>query len=117
MKWAPNKKLHFEVAIIKAIQSLGQATLDEVIKKLGELRDGGTRSVVPTSRDDAGLEESATRKTGITDPGYKPDAPRVEEKAAALDAEKIWKQVLATISPKSILRTLSDLVLPIGDEG
>ncbi|PYJ37650.1 MAG: DNA polymerase III subunit gamma/tau, partial [Verrucomicrobia bacterium] len=29
MKWAPNKKLHFEVAIIKAIQSLGQATLDE----------------------------------------------------------------------------------------
>ena len=35
MKWAPNKKLHFEVAIIKAIQSLGQATLDEVIVKLG----------------------------------------------------------------------------------
>ncbi|HST29468.1 MAG TPA: DNA polymerase III subunit gamma/tau [Chthoniobacterales bacterium] len=40
MKWAPNKKLHFEVAIIKAIQSLGQATLDEVIERLGELRDG-----------------------------------------------------------------------------
>src|SRR5881394_1485800 len=40
MKWAPNKKLHFEVAIIKAIQSLNQATLDEVIEKLGELRDG-----------------------------------------------------------------------------
>lgn len=44
MKWAPNKKLHFEVAIIKAIQSLGQATLDEVIEKLGELRDGKTIS-------------------------------------------------------------------------
>src|SRR5256886_1851988 len=40
MKWAPNKKLHFEVAIIRAIQSLNQATLDEVIAKLGELRDG-----------------------------------------------------------------------------
>ena len=40
MKWAPNKKLHFEVAIIRAIQSLGQATLDEVIEKLGQLRDG-----------------------------------------------------------------------------
>src|SRR2546430_13552790 len=40
MKWVPNKKLHFEVAIIKAIQSLGQAPLDEVIEKLGELRDG-----------------------------------------------------------------------------
>ena len=46
MKWAPNKKLHFEVAIIKAIQSLGQVTLDEVIEKLGELRDDGkTRPV------------------------------------------------------------------------
>src|SRR5947208_4840882 len=42
MKWAPNKKLHFEVAIIKAIQTLGQATLDEVIERLGELRDGKT---------------------------------------------------------------------------
>src|SRR5436189_2427761 len=40
MKWAPNKKLHFEVAIIKAIQSLGQATLDEVIESLSALRRG-----------------------------------------------------------------------------
>ena len=28
MKWAPNKKLHFEVAVIKAIQTLSQVTLD-----------------------------------------------------------------------------------------
>src|SRR5437867_11701325 len=40
MKWAPNKKLHFEVAIIRAIQSLGQATLDEVIENLSALRGG-----------------------------------------------------------------------------
>src|SRR5207249_10055941 len=41
MKWAPNKKLHFEVAIIRAIKTLGQATWDEVIQKLGELREIG----------------------------------------------------------------------------
>src|SRR6266478_1789212 len=75
MKWAPNKKLHFEVAIIKAIQSLGQATLDEVIEKLGELRDGKTVAGI----GDAGRDESGTRKAGITDPGYKSDAPRVAE--------------------------------------
>src|SRR5205085_8167034 len=40
MKWAPNKKLHFEVALIKAIQTLGQVTLNEVIEKLNALRDG-----------------------------------------------------------------------------
>src|SRR5438067_8533797 len=42
MKWAPNKKLHFEVAIIRAIQSLSQATLDEVIENLSALRGGKT---------------------------------------------------------------------------
>ncbi|MGC2351947.1 MAG: DNA polymerase III subunit gamma/tau [Candidatus Udaeobacter sp.] len=113
MKWAPNKKLHFEVAIIKAIQSLGQATLDEVIEKLGELRDGKPVAGI----GDAGLQESATRKTGIADPGYKSDTPRIQEKAETIDAEKIWKQVLAKISPKSFLRTLSDLVRPIGTDG
>ena len=39
MKWAPNKKLHFEVAVIKAIQTLGQVTLDEVIENLAALAE------------------------------------------------------------------------------
>jgi DNA polymerase III subunit gamma/tau len=116
MKWAPNKKLHFEVAIIKAIQSLGQATLDEVIEKLGELRDVKTRSVAGIG--DAGRhDESHARKTGITDPGYKSQTPRVEEKAATVDSEKIWEQVLARIPAKSFLRTLSESVRPIGIDG
>src|SRR5258705_5753297 len=58
MKWVPNKKLHFEVAIIKAIQSLGQATLDEVIEKLSQLRDG--KSVAAGA--DPGGEPSQARK-------------------------------------------------------
>src|SRR5438045_4671616 len=40
MKWAPNKRLHFEVAVIKAIQTLSQVTLNEVIANLAALRDG-----------------------------------------------------------------------------
>ncbi len=40
MKWAPNKKLHFEVAVIKAIQTLSQVTLTEVIDNLAALRGG-----------------------------------------------------------------------------
>ncbi len=42
MKWAPNKKLHFEVAVIKAIQTLSQVTLNEVIENLAALRGGVT---------------------------------------------------------------------------
>jgi DNA polymerase-3 subunit gamma/tau len=131
MKWAPNKKLHFEVAIIKAIQTLGQATLDEVIEKLGELRDGKTISqkesgsavagVSPAQPvagiGDAGRQKSAPEKNGITDPGYKSGAPRVEEKAAIVDPEKIWQKVLAKIPAKSFLRTLSELIRPIGIDG
>jgi DNA polymerase-3 subunit gamma/tau len=121
MKWAPNKKLHFEVAIIKAIQSLGQATLDEVIEKLGELRNGGSArppaQPVAADADSGGGEPFASKKNAITDPGYKFDTPRVQEKAASIDPEKVWEQVLGNIPAKSFLRTLSESVRPIGTDG
>src|SRR5436190_21057008 len=88
MKWAPNKKLHFEVAIIKAIQSLGQATLDEVIEKLSQLRDGKSVSqkkpasmaagVTPTSGTSA-ADTAASTATAVSDSGYNTSAPRVAE--------------------------------------
>src|SRR5207244_589563 len=62
MKWAPNKKLHFEVAIIKAIQSLNQATLDEVIERLGELRDGKTSTEKKTL---AAEPESSAKQSSV----------------------------------------------------
>src|SRR4029077_161964 len=117
MKWAPNKKLHFEVAVIKAIQSLGQATLDEVIEKLGELRDGKTVSHKKSSRvmtggpaqsvagiGDAGREESRIQKTGGTAPGYRKE--RVESDQP--NSSDLWQKVLAKIPAKSFLRTLSE---------
>jgi DNA polymerase-3 subunit gamma/tau len=121
MKWAPNKKLHFEVAIIKAIQSLGQATLDEVIEKLAELRDGGARSPgsPPTKPVAAGADGGETKpiaqKAGVTAPGY--SKMRVEEKAASVDPEKIWQSVLEKIPAKGLLRTLTELVRPIETDG
>jgi DNA polymerase III subunit gamma/tau len=128
MKWAPNKKLHFEVAIIKAIQTLGQATLDEVIERLGELRDGKTTSKKESSRvvtggpaqsvagiGDAGREESRTQKAGVTAPGYSKVAERLESDQP--DPNELWQQVLAKIPAKSFLRTLTELVRPVGTEG
>lgn len=40
MKFAANKKLGFEIAVIKAIQTLQQASLDEVLDALTALREG-----------------------------------------------------------------------------
>ncbi|HEV7866308.1 MAG TPA: DNA polymerase III subunit gamma/tau [Chthoniobacteraceae bacterium] len=41
MKWAPNKKMHFEIAVIRAIQTLNQATLTQVLDTLSAMREGG----------------------------------------------------------------------------
>jgi len=107
MKWVPNKKLHFEVAIIKAIQSLGQATLDEVIEKLGELGDG--------------------KAVGIGDAGYdKPDSARVTESPSKYKAEpnadvdpaRLWELLTAKIpSQKAFLRSSAAAAHVLGIEG
>ena len=138
MKWAPNKKLHFEVAIIKAIQSLGQATLDEVIEKLGELRDGtarpeparrgegapptrpvaaGAPSAVASAKADEREEtKPMPQRTGVTDPGY--SKTRVEEKTTTVDPEKIWQAVLAKIpAQKGFVRNSASAAHVLGVEG
>ena len=83
MKWAPNKKLHFEVALIKAIQTLSQVTLNEVIENLNALRDGKSepkKAVAGVA--DAG--DASAARTGIADPGYKAEkkTARVAEQAS-----------------------------------
>ena len=142
MKWAPNKKLHFEVAIIKAIQSLGQATLDEVIEKLGELRDGRARPLAfaeatsgkpgaPPIRpvaasassarasakaDHRGETKPVAQRAGVTAPGY--SEARVEEKAAVVDSEKMWQAVLAKIpTQKGFVRNSASAAHVLGVEG
>src|SRR4030095_7252997 len=92
MKWAPNKKLHLEVAIIKAIQSLGQATLDEVIEKLGELRNGGGQPVAAGA--DRGEIKPTAQRAGVTAAG---NSKRVEEKSATGEPQKLGERVLAKI--------------------
>jgi DNA polymerase III subunit gamma/tau len=71
MKWAPNKRLHFEVALIKAIQTLSQVTLNEVIENLAALRNGKT----PTTATSAAV-------AGIDDPGPRPARTKTVDKAA-----------------------------------
>ena len=67
MKWAPNKRLHFEVAVIKAIQTLSQVTLNEVIANLAALRDG-----------------KAPAGAGIADPGPRQTKAQPVEKVAEM---------------------------------
>src|SRR5437899_9017590 len=71
MKWAPNKKLHFEVAVIRAIQTLDQTTLDQVIENLNALRDGNPVAP-PVKRSGKGAVAAvADRGAGASHAGYK----------------------------------------------
>ena len=137
MKWVPNKKLHFEVAIIRAIQSLGQATLDEVIEKLGDLRDGKSTmaqnssvaaGVSPASGKTAAGTAASTASAGITDPGdNKSESARVAESppkykavepSAEIDPVRVWQQLSAQIPPqKAFLRNSAAAAHVLGIEG
>jgi DNA polymerase-3 subunit gamma/tau len=130
MKWAPNKKLHFEVAIIKAIQSLNQATLDEVIERLGELRDGKTPAekktlaAAPESRAKQSSMAAGPSRTGIVSPASKTDAAdptvaRVAESAnGEEDVEKIWQRAFSKIpTQKAFVRNSAAVAQVLPSEG
>jgi len=85
MKWAPNKRLHFEVAVIKAIQTLSQVTLNEVIENLAALRDGKSPTHTPSSSE----------RRAEARPSVKVEAPRVAEKAPVRETKAAEEQVSA----------------------
>src|ERR1700738_4391134 len=100
MKWAPNKKLHFEVALIKAIQTLSQVTLNEVIESLNALRDGKS---VPTPKAENHAAGSSSSRRPATQPAQKkvPEmsaaAPKEQPAAVVSEPAKIWEQVCAKV--------------------
>jgi hypothetical protein len=124
MKWAPNKKLHFEVAIIKAIQSLGQATLDEVIEKLGELRDGKSTTAEKKTLSAGNARVSSAVSLEIT--RVEESAPRDAEHGERdahptpnnTDVNKIWQTAFARIpNTKAFVRNSAALAHVLPSEG
>jgi DNA polymerase-3 subunit gamma/tau len=122
MKWAPNKKLHFEVALIRAIQSLNQATLDEVIENLSALRGGGgVRPPGAPSKDvvaagaDSGAAKSYNKSVRVAEQPSQYNAP---EPSSNIDSAKVWQEVCAKIpTQKAFLRNSAAAVHVLGTEG
>ena len=109
MKWAPNKKLHFEVAVIRAIQTLGQTTLDEVIENLNALRDGKT---AVAGRGPGVGKPAATnvKQAGTSDAGNKPNAP--------INVNEIWGKVVAEIETRRpFIKNWIEEAHPLGANG
>jgi DNA polymerase-3 subunit gamma/tau len=124
MKWAPNKKLHFEVALIKAIQTLNQVTLNEVIENLRQLRDGKGEGAPASKSSQQPIKASPPPPKKAIPPEPKP-AARVAEKPAPekalpkgnIDPTATWDSVRAKIRTRGFLKTLADSLTPIGIEG
>jgi len=100
MKWAPNKKLHFEVAVIKAIQTLSQATLTEIIDALAELRGGGAGSLPPQG----GTKQASKPPASPPAPSPVSMVPAVsgvsvvrERPRAPVEAAALWPAVLEAV--------------------
>lgn len=96
MKWAPNKRLHFEVAVIKAIQTLSQVTLNEVIENLAALRDGKSPAqALPEERTSAKSAAKSPDKTVVV------EAARVAEQPPARESPTLPEQPASPPAPES----------------
>jgi DNA polymerase-3 subunit gamma/tau len=102
MKWAPNKKMHLEVAVIRAIQTLNQATLTEVLDTLTALRGGAPVSAPAKNAP------SAAKPAPKPVPAPKPSVPKaaaestapvdsVHETPSAIDPASLWASALEAI--------------------
>ena len=129
MKWAPNKKLHFEVAVIKAIQTLSQVTLNEVIENLSALRDGKEPNQVrvatppPVKKLESKKAERPTsnvqRSTSNSEGAAVVGTPYVAESATdSLDLDELWGKAVAQIRAKRpLIKGWIDSAKVLGREG
>ncbi len=87
MKWSTNKRLHFELGLIKAIQSLGEVRLSDVIKVLAKGADalGETPAVSAPEAPAPVVIEKA------------PEAPIAE--APAPPPAKVWEPEPEALKP------------------
>jgi DNA polymerase III subunit gamma/tau len=111
MKWAPNKKLHFEIAVIRAIQTLDQTTLDQVIENLSALRDGNPVALPAKRSGKDAVAAVADRGTGASDTGYKAND-------SLTDVNEIWAKVVAQIKTRRpFIKSWIEEAHPLGASG
>jgi DNA polymerase-3 subunit gamma/tau len=92
LKWATNKKLHLELAVIRAIQSLAEVGFDQVLDALEELRQGPAKPRPTGKSGTAPLVIQPARTPVASEPEDKsPKRPVVAE-------ENPTEPVIGTIS-------------------
>ncbi|MFD0893612.1 DNA polymerase III subunit gamma/tau [Luteolibacter ambystomatis] len=117
MKWSTNKRLHFELGLIKAIQVLGEVRLSDVIKVLAKgadsLGDAGIAAAIPAVvpstpepvREAAPAYEPEPEPEYVPEPAPLPPPPAKvwepeEERAVAAPVSSVPKRSLDAITSR-----------------
>ncbi len=104
LRFSPDKKLPLEIAVIKGIQLLHTADLDEVLDALTALRSGQAPAPRPAAR---AVSPKPAPAAAAVQPAKTPPAP-VAESAAPMtgDTRKVWAAVVAEISARHAIRSV-----------
>ena len=97
MKWAADKKLQLDVAVIKAAYLLDQASLDEVIQTLAALRER-----TPAAPGAGPLKFEPKQVLAESDPGPSPSSS-----SEVIDAAVAWDRVAASYEASIKFRWLT----------
>ncbi|WP_411827083.1 DNA polymerase III subunit gamma/tau [Luteolibacter sp. AS25] len=132
MKWATNKRLHFELGIIKAIQSLSEVRITDVIKILAKGADHLPTSTSIQAPAEAPAPPAAEAAPAVAQPDPEPVVAAVEETPAPAPVQElppapapapVQAQVESTPPPSSQrnkpsdgLSALDDLIANAPDE-
>ncbi|MDF1656544.1 MAG: DNA polymerase III subunit gamma/tau [Verrucomicrobiales bacterium] len=95
MKWAPNKKLHFEIGIIKAIQTLGEASIDDVIAMISTAASAASQ--LPNAPAATMPDSTARALAPAKAVAAVPDASKIEPEVSAVPVP-----VSDPVSPSSV---------------
>lgn len=72
MKWASNKQMYLEVALLRAIQAISQVTLGEVLNALGAIREGRSPSEKSIAAAQSRPKPQPSRPVALAVPAAKP---------------------------------------------
>lgn len=115
IKWAPNRKLHLEIALIRAIHMLSEVSLESVIDALENLRGDSDahagKETTPVPEQDAVTEtpksQGAPKQVAAESPSNKPPpeeplkdrSGQVTEMETAPNAqlESVWPRILQEV--------------------
>ena len=99
IRWASNKKLHLEIALIRGIQTLGEVSLESVIDALEDLRGPGSGS--PTSGISNERTPPAQKSTRLA-ADYAPGVETRRQTAEPIDPADKGPDPMTAAAPESL---------------